>query len=87
MFYRVGKTEKNLRGIGGGTPPPPHLYVRKLKQNAFVSLRPDEEICFIYAHQDKTGNKYDGVLNQPANVSNKNKLMAAVFQLVKHFYQ
>ena len=33
-----------------------------LKQNAFVSLRPDEEICLIYAHLDKTGNKYDGVL-------------------------
>ena len=43
------KTKKNLREIGGGTPPP-HLYVRRLKQNAFVSLRPDEEICFIYAH-------------------------------------
>ena len=25
-------------------------------------MRPDEEICFIYAHWDKTGNKYDGVL-------------------------
>ena len=52
MFYRLGKTstKKNLRGIGGGNPPTPHLYVRKLKQNAFVSLRPDEEICLIYAH-------------------------------------
>ena len=52
MFYRLGKTstKKNLRGIGGANPPTPHLYVRKLKQNAFVSLRPDEEICLIYAH-------------------------------------
>ena len=36
---------------------------RRLKQNAFVCLRPDEEICYIYAHWDKTGNKYDGDLN------------------------
>ena len=50
MFYRLGKTKKNLRGIGGGNSPTPHLYVRKLKQNAFFSLRPDEEICLIYAH-------------------------------------
>ena len=27
-----------------------------------LSLRPDEEIGLIYAHQDKTENKYDGVL-------------------------
>ena len=65
MFYLLGKN----RGIGGGTPPPPpspspspHLYVRGLKQNAFVSLRQDEEICFNYAQKDKTGNKHDGVL-------------------------
>ena len=52
MLYRLGKTstKKNLRGIGGGNPPTPHLYVRKLKQNAFVSFRPDEEMCLIYSH-------------------------------------
>ena len=50
MFYRLGKNKKNLRGIGGGNTPNPHLYVRKLKQNAFVSFRPDEEMCLIYAH-------------------------------------
>ena len=44
------------------SPPPPHLYVRGLKQNTFVSLRPNEEICFIDAQKDKTGNKHDGVL-------------------------
>ena len=32
------KTQKNLGGGGGGQP----------KQNAFVSLRPDEEICLPY---------------------------------------
>ena len=87
MFYRLGKTNKKTSEGSEEATPPSHLYVRKLKQNAFVSLRPDEEICLIYAHQDKTENKYDGVLNQPANVSNKNKLIPAVFQLVKHFYQ
>ena len=81
------KLKKCSEGSEEATPPHPYLYIRRLKQNAFVSLRPDEEICLIYAHQDKTGNKYDGVLKQPANVSNKNKIMPAVFQLVKHFYR
>ena len=53
----------------------PHLYVRGLKENAFVSLRPNEEICFTDAQKDKTGNKHDGI-----------EFMPTVFQLVNYFY-
>ena len=53
MFYSLGKknTKKNSEG-GGNHPhsPPPHKYVQGLKKKSFVSLRPDEEICLIYAH-------------------------------------
>ena len=56
------KLKKCSEGSEEATTPDSYLYIRRLKQNAFVSLRPDEEICFIYAHKDKTGNKYDGVL-------------------------
>ena len=45
-FYRLRKNSKNLEGGGGWGHPPKW----GLKQNAFVSLRPDEEICLIYAH-------------------------------------
>ena len=56
-FYRLRKNSKNLGGGGGGggggahtppPPPPPHTGKWGLKQNAFVSLRPDEEICLPY---------------------------------------
>ena len=56
------KLKKTSGGGGGGATSPPPTCKWRLKQNAFVFLWPDEEICLIYAHYDKTGNKYDGVL-------------------------
>ena len=77
MFSSLGKKLKKTSEEGGNHshtpkhPPPPPLVCPKVKKNAFVSLRPDEEICLIYVRQGKTGNEYDGVLKKPANVSNK----------------
>ena len=47
MFYRLRKNSKTPQREEATQP---HLYVQELKQNAFVSLRPDEEMCLIYAH-------------------------------------
>ena len=53
MFSSLGKKLKKTSEEGGNhshslnTPPPP-LVCPKVKKNAFVSLRPDEEICLIY---------------------------------------
>ena len=52
MFSSLGKKLKKTSEEGGNhshspnTPPP--LVCPKVKKNAFVSLRPDEEICLIY---------------------------------------
>ena len=56
MFSSLGKKLKKTSEEGGNhshshspdTPPPPPLVCPKVKKNAFVSLRPDEEICLIY---------------------------------------
>ena len=55
MFYSLGKkTQKKIqRGVATTPtpPPPPPPQVRpSVKKKLFVSLRPDEEICLIYAH-------------------------------------
>ena len=54
MFFSLGKKHKKNSDRGGNhphsPPPPPHLYVQGLKKKSFVSLRPDGEICLIYAH-------------------------------------
>ena len=55
MFFSLGKKHKKNSDRGGNHPhsphpPPPHLYVQGLKKKLFVSLRPDGEICLIYAH-------------------------------------
>ena len=61
MFYSLGpppKKKKNSEGGGNHSSCRPRLlYVQVLKKKSFVSLRPDDEICLIYAHEDKTGNK------------------------------
>ena len=44
-------TQKNLEGgEGGGGARGTPTGKWGLKQNVFVSLRPDEEICLIYGH-------------------------------------
>ena len=56
MFSSLGKKLKKTSEEGGNhshshspnTPPPAPLVCPKVKKNAFVSLRPDEEICLIY---------------------------------------
>ena len=55
MFSSLGKILKKTSEEGGNhshsyTPPPPPLVCPRVKKNAFVSLRPDEEICLIYAY-------------------------------------
>ena len=44
------KLKKNSEGSEEALPPPPPLVRPKVKTKCIFPLRPDEEICFIYAH-------------------------------------